>query len=651
MLHGDVLDCLRSLPDNSVHMCVTSPPYWGLRDYGTGTWDGGDPECEHIEPQGGPSIKQESSKGTRGLQYKGECRKCGAVRIDQQLGSEALHDCVGWATGDKCGACFICRMTAVFAEVKRVLRPDGTCWLNIGDSYNGSGGAGGDYAAGGLKDGQPRFKGRNVSTLKAKDLCLIPSRLALALQAEGWWVRSQIVWAKKAPMPESVGDRPSSAWEPIWLLTKSAKYYFDQTALAEAVSGHDQQAMFDMRTGTSAGRFLSEEGWPESRQHMQSLREQARDELATNTKRESVGSGDDQEVQQQRAGQGNEVGIQPISEGQRRQEGLGDVTRWQASGGEIPSGREAQGSTAPLLSERQGQSSNRSVSTDSEGQRIPTKRGTQAPISYEGEQHANGAAMGSDKEDLQESMRLLWGDATANEGSHNPDIEGRASRQGEHRSGVSKLQQQERQQGKSYPTARNVWTLGPDPYPEAHFATFVREIPRRAIRAGTSERGCCPACGAPWVRVREASEEYAKMLGKSYHDHSGDGVQYGLRQNGKGPASKLPAETYITTGWQPTCTCDAGDPVPCTVLDCFAGSSTTLVVAKELGRKSIGIDLSAEYLDMSIRRIQQVQPPLPLFVGTDGPRKDTEDAGQHLHDRQQVRGGERPQLDFFQEGS
>jgi len=176
------------LADNLMQACITSPPYWGLRDYSTA----------------------------------------------DQLGLEKSPDCLGWATGQPCGECYVCHMVQVFREVRRVLRPDGTLWLNLGDSYNGSGGAGGDYGPGGLKDGQPRYPGRRVNGLKPKDLVGIPWRVALALQADGWYLRSDVIWHKPNPMPESVTDRPTKAHEYFFLLSKSEKYFYDAEAVKEA---------------------------------------------------------------------------------------------------------------------------------------------------------------------------------------------------------------------------------------------------------------------------------------------------------------------------------------------------------------------------------------------------------------------------------
>lgn len=191
------------LADNLMQACITSPPYWGLRDYSTA----------------------------------------------DQLGLEKSPDCLGWATGQPCGECYVCHMVQVFREVRRVLRPDGTLWLNLGDSYNGSGGAGGDYGPGGLKDGQPRYPGRRVNGLKPKDLVGIPWRVALALQADGWYLRSDVIWHKPNPMPESVRDRPTKAHEYFFLLSKSEKYFYDAEAVKEEatspveklVSHHDPE--------------------------------------------------------------------------------------------------------------------------------------------------------------------------------------------------------------------------------------------------------------------------------------------------------------------------------------------------------------------------------------------------------------------------
>ena len=175
---GDCLDVLPTLDAESVQCVVTSPPYFGLRDYGH----------------------------------------------DGQIGLEPTVDE------------YVAKLVAVFREVRRVLRDDGTVLLNLGDSYNGSGGAGGDYAAGGLKDGAPKYPGRNINGLKPKDLIGIPWRVAFALQADGWWLRQDIIWHKPNPMPESVTDRCTKAHEYVFLLTKAARYYYDSHAVSEPLA-------------------------------------------------------------------------------------------------------------------------------------------------------------------------------------------------------------------------------------------------------------------------------------------------------------------------------------------------------------------------------------------------------------------------------
>ena len=192
LLQGDCLDVLKTLPDKSVQCCITSPPYYGLRDYGTAEWEGGSPDCDHKgKPMATHAGFNERYFGKSSMVnkqgevlefYKETCGKCGAVRKDKQIGLEPMPDE------------YVAKLVEIFQEIKRVLKDDGTLWLNLGDSYNGSGGAGGDYNNGGLKEGQPRYPGRNINELKPKDLIGIPWRVAFALRADGWYLRSDIIW-------------------------------------------------------------------------------------------------------------------------------------------------------------------------------------------------------------------------------------------------------------------------------------------------------------------------------------------------------------------------------------------------------------------------------------------------------------------------
>ena len=189
ILHGDCIETLRAIPDCSVHCVVTSPPYWGLRDYGH----------------------------------------------DGQIGLESTPEA------------YVARMVEVFREVRRVLRDDGTCWVNLGDSYNAyNGNRGGSTSFQAATEeacpSLPRGHGLTAKSLKNKDLVGIPWRVAFALQADGWWLRQDIIWHKPNPMPESVRDRCTKAHEYVFLLTKSERYFYDAEAVAEAASKNEVSA-------------------------------------------------------------------------------------------------------------------------------------------------------------------------------------------------------------------------------------------------------------------------------------------------------------------------------------------------------------------------------------------------------------------------
>lgn len=369
---GDVLDVLRSLPSSSVHCCVTSPPYYGLRDYG----------------------------------------------IDGQIGLEESPQC------------HIARLVDVFREVRRVLHDTGTVWLNYGDAYasTANGRSAADVKALGADD--RTFRDKPFSTVgngfKPKDLMLLPARLAIALQEDGWWIRSEIVWCKAAPMPESVTDRPTSAHEKIYLLSKRERYFYDADAVRELAQDW----------GKKRDRTLSK------CRH---------------------------------------------TPGQRPHNGMEDM-------------------------------------------------------------------------DFAERGRNLW----------------------------------------------NYWVLPPSPCQEAHFATFSPEIPKRAILAGTSERGVCAKCGNQWRRVTKKTLKPGHKAAKTFivdsRDHTADRNDQGSNRQKDGHKSGHFYEIQ-TIGWQPTCTCDA-DTIPATVLDPFSGSATTAQVALNLGRSAIGIELNPEYQDIAIRRLQ-----------------------------------------------
>jgi DNA modification methylase len=363
ILHGDVLDVLKEMPADSIHCCVTSPPYWGLRDYG----------------------------------------------VEGQIGLEPTVDV------------YISRMVEVFREVGRVLRPDGTCWLNIGDAYAGSSMSGGvgkgtihGSQHGDRKGVDLRMPGtKPLCGLKPKDLLMLPARLALALQADGWWLRSEIIWAKPNPMPESITDRPTSAHEKVFLLSKSRRYFYDAEAIREPLETAEKRA---------------------------------------------------------------------------------------------------------------------------------------SRIVYDGKSEKTSTFLP-------------------------PNPNGR--------------------------NKRNVWTIPTESFPEAHFATFPRRLVEPCVKAGTSEKGCCPECGAPWKRrvVVERSDDNYYVTGKSQAKHE-MGLVTALSGYGPGGPPKR-----RTDGWYPTCKCPEHEPIPCTVLDPFCGSGTTGLVALREGRRFIGIELNGDYIPLAYKRI------------------------------------------------
>jgi DNA modification methylase len=229
---GDATETLKTFPDGFVDCCVTSPPYFGLRDYGTANWEGGDESCEHSAPQrhGSTGLRADRTF-TAVTPCKDECANCGAKRADLQVGLEQTPEE------------FVAKLVDVFREVRRVLKDDGTLWLNLGDSWAGGGGYSPDAPSN--RNGRSMSSKQDAGTgaktkgikptgdVKAKDLVGIPWMFAFALRADGWYLRQDIIWHKPNPMPESVTDRPTKSHEYIFLLSKSANYFYDHEAIKE----------------------------------------------------------------------------------------------------------------------------------------------------------------------------------------------------------------------------------------------------------------------------------------------------------------------------------------------------------------------------------------------------------------------------------
>jgi DNA modification methylase len=435
---GDALEVLRALPGDAVHCCVTSPPYYGLRDYGTGRWEGGDPTCAHRSPtmRAGRNENRPMLPGSA------------APTLDA----------------------YVERLVGVFREVRRVLHPSGTLWLNLGDSYSSkppgckgvsrsSGLNGVNSASGSYRERLEQGHGTkrdttNIPGVKPKDLIGVPWLVAFALRADGWHLRQWAPWVKRNPMPESVTDRPGTACEVLFMLSKGPRAYYDRLAVAKPIAA------------------------------------------ATRGDRPNDG--------------------RPVGNGFP-----GPTTK---GGGRLGSDDTRNRRNADWWFESVG------------------------PL-------------------VAEDGRLLGFDVT------------------------------------------------PQPYKGAHFAVMPPRLVEPCVLAGTSERGCCPACRAPWRRVvgraRVATRPGAKS--KVYaeppvHPDSPVREHHGDVCGRRDPQRHC---TKVTTaGWKAGCDCAAGPPVPCVVLDPFAGSGTTLAVAVGLGRRAVGAELNEQYVELARQRMRTVTPAL-----------------------------------------
>lgn len=356
---------------------------------------------------------------------------------------------------------YVSVMVGVFRDVYRVLRNDGTAWVNLGDVY--ATGAGQARIAGGKCFGKQNRTIANGAFpitqpnrlpqigLKPKDLVGLPWRVAFALQADGWFLRSDIVWAKRNPMPESVTDRPTRCHEFVFLLTKSATYFYDMEAIKEPVAG----------TANNRGG-----------------------------------------------------GVNPKAK--------------------LPG----------------------------PGSRVHIDRDVQ---------HAAKAS----KQNRSFSAAVTSQVSTRNK--------------------------------------RSVWTINSQPYKGSHFATFPEKLVEPCILAGTSQKGCCPECGAQWKRVlQKAVAPQADYNGKYAEENNrGRNLQRGIiagRANGTG-TNDNPFPEKKTVGWAQTCKCAEHTPVPCTVADFFGGSGTTAAVAIRHGRKAVLAELNPDYIKLILKRCT-----MPLFT-------------------------------------
>ena len=444
--------------DGVFQTVVTSPPYYSLRKYSGEQRRvfGGDVGYEHEWEAGSrKGISGGENEWSKSRHFYGDrasevpttefanCLKCGAwlgaYGLEPTLDMYVQHT-VEW-----------CR------EIWRVLRPDGTFWLNIGDSYAGSGGPGSQYDNKAATKGKPFEKFHNPNReasshgLKPKDLMGVPWTVALALRADGWYLRRDIIWHKPNPMPESTPDRPTTSHEYVFLLTKSARYFYDQEAVRERGITNESRPHGIVRD--------REYGYDSKQAVLRSQRDSFK-----------------------RIGNKNGMPESPQKRPDRRED--------------------------------------------------------------------------------------TWDTTSRNR--------------------------------------RSVWTINTAPFSGAHFATWPPALVEPMIKAGSSERGRCPECGAPWERVVEKSVPPYEVFTQTKQPSDGFVSGGSWRGGGKGSGQKLTKwlneNPPQTLGFRPTCDHDH-EPTPCLIFDPFAGSGTSIMVANALGRRGVGIDLSWEYLQLARERM------------------------------------------------
>ncbi len=289
---GPALEVLKTMPAESISCCVSSPPYWSLRDYGTATWEGGEPECDHIEKTGTKAINTglgyPSNGGPRRIgenntygdayttKFKDICGKCGAKRIDKQLGLEKTFEE------------YIDKLCTIYDEVRRVLRPDGTVFINLGDTYWGGKGQSGQ----GSKEYQEARQDVSINkpashiggqsltrpqdmqheTIQAKSLCLIPQRFAIEMVNRGWILRNTIIWHKPNPMPSSAKDRFTVDFEFIYFFTKQRKYWFEPQYEPYATESNAERPRMGQGNQTKYNQKRQGQTWAERKEAGEPMR-------------------------------------------------------------------------------------------------------------------------------------------------------------------------------------------------------------------------------------------------------------------------------------------------------------------------------------------------------------------------------------------
>ena len=554
------------LPDESVHCVVTSPPYFGLRDYGLepSVW-GGDPDHAHEWLHDRWYVNGGGSTRAAGGTFTA-AGKDNAQRIRKGRWREAAFcDCGAWlgALGlEPTLELYVEHIVEVFREVWRVLRPDGTLWLNLGDSYAGSGkglNADGTHSPGKKQATNTGSQtapsgGWGSSGLKSKDLMLVPFEVASALRRDGWWLRSPVIIEKLNPMPESADDRLTTAHEYLFLLAKSGRrlYWTHRDGAGTRTKPPPDYRYRNRVTGEEVSEPPA--GW-----HMPRDED---DEDEPEWRRINLWRGRDYFFD------GHAI-REPLAESSVAR--ISQPSFWQQTGGP----KDHRNGVNPSRSARHA--------LENLARRTPS-----------------GWNVNHDEPDLKGRYPQRKGKT----GGHHREHQG-FNDDWDH---MPKAEQQARGAN-----ARPVWRMAARGYRENHYATFSEELPLKCILAGTSEHGVCARCGAPWERMVERRFEPQEDV-SAEKGIKGSGNQKPIDASNGWDGFPRGTTQSETLGWQPTCDHDAA-VVPATVLDPCVGSGTTSAVAQRLGRRSVGLDASADYLKLAAKRIGAVTLPLPLGSG------------------------------------
>jgi DNA modification methylase len=683
LLHGDCRSILPTLADASVHACITSPPYWNLRSY---------LHADHPDKH-------------------------------REIGSERTPEA------------YLATMVAVFREVRRVLRPDGVCWVNMGDAFaSGSKGTGGATLKQSTNAGS-FFDARKIDNggLAAKNLLMMPARLALALQADGWWLRSMLPWLKRSAMPESVTDRPASAVEYVFLLTRSARYFWD----AEAVKRVATKTYGDSE---DYGGFLNKSRLKAviaGERHAPSLTDSKWEPAAGRNMRNSDLFYDSLEpeprlqVREHRTWEQRKASGEPMRRGDPALSGYSSRTGLGVQVIREPSeplglicsddGEPLALDVNPAAFSEWGQTTRQVyVAWDADVDGKKRKASPDCPVHADQpvpvanaphDEHAassqssrnpdNGIDRGTKQDGGSALTAQQYAQSTGPQSSDlpllaygpsatphsnqshrtdlapatNPPCSASARIAGD--TGYTsaspepfglvartRLNSIEPAASADNPSSRmvcdSVHTPDEQASPSAssapkctctwyvektektsHFATFPPRLVEPLIRAGTSERGCCAACGAPWRRTVERGGLVPDGNRTTYNgdrmpERAANDQGANRYRDGHIPGYR----SATTTGWAASCQCvvcphcgdvtqqdvllaqftcgvcdrsfvpRSPDTNPCTVLDPFAGAGTTLLVADRLQRDAIGIELSDAYGAMADARIVDDAPLL-----------------------------------------